>query len=172
MRTTALAMLPALALAACGDAGTPPVDEGATAQLPLVQPLRPGEWELDETVGEVDQATMRAAEEAAIEEDPATQGSARTVCLPADYADRPPPAFWAEHETPCEYRAWQLADGRLEASLVCNATPGTLTIALEGELSDTAFDLATTATRSGTGSDDVTVHGRTRGRWLGPCDGD
>lgn len=180
MRTLFALTASALALAACsGDEaadGDVPADteivEGGVEQGEIpAQPLRPGLWELDESVGEVAEAGMRTEEEAEIEADPVRRGAARTVCLPDDYADRPHPDFWASGGNNCSYADFAMIDGELEGALECNATPGSLTLAFDGEYTDTGFDLAMTATRSGEG-EDVTVNGRLAGRWLRGCEAD
>lgn len=178
MRHLILLTASAMALAACsgdevadGDvpADTEVVEDGVEIGEVPAQPLRPGLWELDESVGAVAEAGMRGEEESEIEADPARRGAARTVCLPADYADRPHPDFWASDRNACSYGDFAMADGALEGTLTCNATPGTLTLDFDGDYSETGFDLAMTATRSGEGQD-VTVNGRLEGRWLRACD--
>lgn len=176
MTRFAIALTSALALAACqsgpaGETDQVPEDEGADEVVgALLQPLRPGLWELRETVGDVASATISSEEREEIEADPANRGAARTVCLPPDYADRPPAAFWAGNETPCSYDEVTMTGGVVTATISCNATPGSLTLTIDGEYDETALDVASTSARRGTGADDVTVNGRIRGEWRGECE--
>lgn len=177
MRMSIIPLIAIAPLAACGgninedDApDTEVVENGGEVAEIDAQPLRPGLWALSETIGEVDQATMRGSEEAEIEEDPARRGAVRSICLPDDYADRPHPDFWAGSENACQYDDFTMADGELTATLTCNATPGTITLTLNGDYSATGFDLAMTTARRGTGSEDVTVNGRLEGEWMEACD--
>lgn len=178
MRSYVVIALGAFALSGCGsNAGgvaqeTDVIENGRQVGEHLAQPLRPGLWELAETIGEVDQTAMPHADELEVEDDGARRASARTVCLPAAYADRPQSTFWAGSGNACDYDRFEMADGALASSLSCNATPGTLTIALDGRYDATHFDLATTTARRDTGADDITVNGRLEGHWLGECDAD
>lgn len=171
-----LPMIPAacaLILAGCGespDEETVQLDPDTREPAAMAtQPLRPGLWALSETIGEVDQTAMREEQEAEIEEDGDQRGEARTVCLPLDYADRPPAQYWSGDDNICDYDDFSAADGAISATLSCNATPGTLTVTIDGDYGATAFDTAMTVTRSGTGDDDITVSGRLEGEWLGEC---
>lgn len=171
MRSPLLPFAAAAALAGCGgdpDQTVPPstevVEDGVETGRTPAQPLRPGLWEIEEHAGDVSQATMRAEEAEEIE----GTSTARTVCLPANYSDRPHADFWGGADNACAYDRFRMADGELEAALSCNATPGTITIALDGTYSETGFDLAATTTRSGSG-DDVTVNGRLLGSWRDDC---
>lgn len=173
MRSPCLSLACVALLAGCGDSGSDDAvqldPDPREPESMATQPLRPGLWELSETIGEVDQATMRAREEAEIEEDGHRRGETRTVCLPADYADRPPVEFWSGAGNVCAYDRFDAVEGDLGAALSCNATPGTVSVALDGAYGATEFDLAMTVTRTGTGDENITVDGRLEGEWLGEC---
>lgn len=179
MRTLIL-LTAAAALAACSaesetdlPADTPAdteVVEGGVEQGEVpARPLRPGLWEIAESVADVDAPPLRDREVAEMEDAPGA--AARTLCLPDDYADRPHPDFWAGEGNACAYEEFAMIGGELEGRLSCNATPGTLTLAFDGEYDATRFDLAMTAARSGEGAD-TAVEGRVRGRWLRACEAD
>ncbi|MBC2776464.1 DUF3617 domain-containing protein [Parasphingopyxis marina] len=173
--TLPLAALAPFALAGCGDSEpempyeTELVENRVQTGELAEQPLRPGLWSLSETIGEVDQATMSGAQEAEIEADGDRRGNARTICLPVEYADRPPAEFWAGSGNACQYDEFRMADDALTARLTCNATPGSITLALDGSYSETGFDLAITTMRTGTGSENITVNGRLEGEWRREC---
>jgi hypothetical protein len=167
----ALFALP-LALAACQQQPQPTVAEQNRHRADVVAAtsdpgaFRAGRWETKTEIGSVSNSGLNAQGRAEL----VAQESALDQCLPTDEVRRPDANFFAGGDgSECQYTRFAMANGQLDATMSCTATPGTITLALAGTYTPTRYALDATATNSGTPGAPMTTTARLSGTWLGPC---
>lgn len=165
--------LPLAVLCACSsEAPQPTVAEQNKARADQVartadsDAFVPGRWETKTSIGSVSNSGLNAGGKKEL----VAQESAIDQCLPPEEARRPDANFFAGGDgSECEYTSFAAANGRLNAAMTCNATPGSLTITLAGTYTPTSYQLDATATNSATPGAPMTTTARLSGTWLGPC---
>lgn len=171
-RTLLTLALPLAALAACGQEPQGSVaeenKERAEAAAAPADPdaLIPGRWETKSSIGSVSNSGLTAEGRGQV----AAQESALDQCLEPEEARRPDANFFVGGDSgECEYTKLVMAEGRLDATMSCTATPGSTTITLAGVYTPISYELDASATTAGTGGAAQTTTARLSGTWLGPC---
>lgn len=163
--------LPLLALAACNGEDDSIADEQreraeAAAASADGELLLPGRWETKSRLTATDRTDISEEEKAAL----IGQDVALDQCLPADEAARPDPNFLiASDVSECEYERFEMADGIISATLACTATPGEVTMNLDGTYTPTSYAIEALATTTGIPGPNVNSSATLSGTWLGDC---
>jgi hypothetical protein len=175
MVRTSMIALALAALAACGPqqpssqgktvAQENDVRADAAAKGADPNALLAGRWETKQEIVGVAKAGLEAQSKREI----AAASSASVQCLPALSSKRPDANFFAgSSESECKYRRFSMRDGRLDATIVCTATPGSITMTLHGDYTPTSYALDATAVTSGV-PNVMRTNARITGTWLGAC---
>ena len=176
MRVTIL--LPLL-LAACGQAASTPDASRAQTDAPIgtetAKPvpstatgdhLQPGQWTLTSRVKSISGGKITPEMRGQI----TTRPGAYDTCLSATQAGVPDANFFVGGSTnECKYSNHDMANGRLTATIACNATPGTVTTTMRGTYTATVLEAEATTVTSGTPEGDITQHATLEARRLGEC---
>lgn len=172
--------LPALLLlAACNQppstpqaqqaAGAAPAPVGTRVDAPAATRqdiLTPGQWELASTTRSVSGANVTA------EMRKATVGKTAAIdaCIPTDEAALPDANFFAGGSTnECKYTDHDWKNGKLSATIACNATPGAITMRMTGTYDATTLVADATMTTSGAEGGNIEQSVQLKGRRLGQC---
>lgn len=136
-----LALIPLLALAACGGEAT----QDQTAQNGT--DLQPGQWETTVKITQFRPVENNGEPAFTVEEG---SSSTASVCVGEDQVKRPPPALFAgEMAEGCDYRNFYMSRGRINVSLACerNGASGDIVMTVNGTNTDSTIeatlDLAT-----------------------------
>ncbi|WP_332811168.1 DUF3617 domain-containing protein [Sphingomonas sp.] len=175
MVRTSMIALALAALAACGSqqpssqgktvAQENDVRADAAAQGADPNALLAGRWETKQEMVGVAKAGLEAQSKREI----AAASGASVQCLPALSSKRPDANFFAgSSESECKYRSFSMRDGRLDATIVCTATPGSITMTLGGKYTPTSYTLDATAVTSGV-PNVMRTSAKITGTWLGAC---
>jgi hypothetical protein len=176
MVRTSMIALALAALAACGQ--QQPSSQGKTvAQENDVRAdaaahgadpnaLLAGRWETKQEIVGVAKAGLDAQSK----RDIAAASGASTQCLMTpEQGKRPDANFFAGgDESECKYRSFSMRNGRLDATIICNATPGSITMTLGGKYTPTSYALDATAVTSGV-PNAMRTSAKITGTWLGAC---
>lgn len=176
----AIILLPFL-LAACGQSAPVPAPESSVVQAQgslgqeLAKPvpstatgdqLQPGQWALTTTVKSVSGGNVTPEMRRQITTRPASYDT----CIPADEARVPDANFFVGGSTnECRYSDHDMKDGRIAATIACNATPGTVTTTMRGTYTATTFEAEATTVTSGTSEGDITQRATLEARRIGEC---
>jgi Protein of unknown function (DUF3617) len=163
--------LPIALLASCKEQA-PSIDaenkERAEAAAQRADPnaLMPGKWETKQDI----QAVHKAGLNAESKEDIRRTEASIDQCLPPEEAKRPDANFFAGgDESECEYTKFAMQGGKLNATMSCTATPGTITMTLNGTYTPTSYLLDATATTSGIPDAPMRTTAKLVGTWLSAC---
>lgn len=165
-----LSVLPFLLLAACGER-TPETPIGEDAPTPVASAttgdrLQPGQWTLTTRVRSVSGGNVTPEMRQQI----TTRPAAYDTCIPADEARVPDANFFVGGSTnECKYQNHDMANGRIRATIACNATPGTVTTNMRGTYSATLLEAEATTVTSGTPEGDIRQTATLEARRLGDC---
>ncbi len=174
----ALIFLPVL-LAACGEGAPTSQAPAARGQARLGQEvarpvpsaatgdrLQPGQWTLTTRVRSVSGGNITPEMRQQI----TTRPAAYDTCIPADEARVPDANFFVGGSTnECKYGDHDMADGRLTATIACNATPGTVTTTMRGTYTATTLKAEATTVTSGTPEGDLKQTATLDARRIGEC---
>jgi hypothetical protein len=163
--------LPLAALCACSsEAPQPSLDDQNQERAEQVAKTADpdafvaGRWETKTEIGGASNSGLDSSGKKQL----AAQTSALDQCLPPDEVRRPDPNFFAGGDaSECKYTRFAAANARLDATMVCTATPGSITITLAGSYTPTSYALDSSATTSGPSP--MTTTAKLSGTWLGPC---
>lgn len=171
MIRTLLIVLPVVFVSACKDRA-PSVDaqnkDRAEAAGRTADPnsFMPGKWETKQDIQAVHNANLNAESKADIRRTEASIDQ----CLPPEESKRPDANFFAGgDESECRYTKFAMQNGKLNATMSCTATPGTITMTLNGTYTPTSYALDATATTSGIPDAPSRTTAKLVGTWLGPC---
>lgn len=173
--------LPLLLLAACNQqpvaknevatvpAGTVQTPVGTAVNAPSAtrrDVLTPGQWELasvtKSVIGDNVTPEMRAAM--------VGKTAAIDACIPADEAALPDANFFAGGSTnECKYTDHDWANGKLSATIACNATPGAITMKMIGTYDATTMVADATMSTSGAESGNIEQAVELKARRIGDC---
>jgi len=128
--------------------------------------LLAGRWETKQEMVGVAKAGLEAQSKREI----AAASSASTQCLMTLAEGKRPDAnfFAGGEESECKYRSFRMRNGRLNATIICNATPGSITMTLSGNYTPTTYALDATAVTSGV-PNAMRTSAKLTGTWLGAC---
>ena len=168
-----------LLLAACNQApaSAPEAQASAAAPAPVGTPvdrpsatrqdvLTPGQWELAQVTRSISGGNVTPEMRAAL----VGKTVAYDACIPADEAAAPDANFFAGGSTnECKYTDHDWANGKLSATIACNATPGTITMTMAGTYDPTTMVADATMVRTGAESGDITQKVQLKARRLGAC---
>ena len=174
----ALILLPLL-LAACGERGPETTNAVATPETPMgeeaVTPvpdadtgdrLAAGQWSLTTRVKSVSGGNVTPEMRGQI----TTRPAAYDTCIPADEARVPDANFFVGGSTnECKYSNHDMKDGRIRATIACNATPGTITTTMRGTYTATTLEAEATTVTSGTPEGNITQNATLEARRIGDC---
>jgi hypothetical protein len=175
MVRTSMIALALAALAACGPqqpssqgktvAQENDVRADAAAHGANPNALLAGRWETKQEIIGVAKAGLDTQSKREI----AAASSASTQCLMTpDEGKRPDANFFAGgEESECKYRSFSMRNGRLDATIICNAT-GSITMTLRGKYTPTSYALDATAVTSGV-PNAMRTSAKLTGTWLGAC---
>lgn len=174
----ALAFVPFALLAACDrQPAAPPPAANGSAETPVgvkvdrpdatrQDILTPGQWELA--------STTRSLSGGQVTPEMRAQMVGKTVaydsCIPPDEAMLPDANFFAGGSTnECKYTDHDWTNGKLSATIACNATPGAITMTMNGRYDRTTMVADATMTTSGADNADVTQNVQLKARRIGDC---
>jgi len=175
--TRALALLPFAILAACDQQPATPAPKVGTVQTPVgvkvdrpaatsQDQLTPGQWELAGTTKSITGRKITAEMRMAM----VGKTAAYDSCIPADEAGLPDANFFAGGSTnECKYTDHDWKNGKLSATIACNATPGAITMTMNGTYDATTMVADATMITRGAEGADVTQNVVLRARRLGEC---
>jgi len=176
--TRALPLL--LVLAACNQQPAAPVVQvpaDGTVQTPVGTAvdrpaatrqdiLTPGQWELAQVTRSITGGNVTPEMRTAL----VGKTVAYDACIPADEAAAPDANFFAGGSTnECKYTDHDWKNGKVSATIACNATPGTITMTMNGTYDPTTMVADATMTTRGAESGDITQNVQLKGRRLGVC---
>ncbi|MDB5697850.1 MAG: hypothetical protein JWN69_654 [Alphaproteobacteria bacterium] len=175
MPRTVFMALALTALAACGSqqptsngktvAQENDVRAGAAAHGADPNALLAGRWETKQEI----RGVAKAGLDAQSKRDIAAASGASSQCLPPEASKRPDANFFAGgDESECRYSRFNMRHGRLDATIVCTATPGAITMTLHGKYTPTSYALDATAVTSGV-PNVMKTRAKITGTWLGAC---
>ena len=171
-RTLFIAAVPLALLAGCQQQQRASVaaenDARAAAAAQAVNPalFKAGRWETKTDIQSVTGASM----EASTKRDIVAQKSALDQCLPADEVARPDANFFAGGDgSECQYSKFAMANGRIDATMSCTATPGTITMTLDGTYTPTSYRIDASAATTGVPGAPSNTTARLSGTWIGAC---
>jgi len=178
--TRALLLLPLAFLAACDQqpaAPAPANRPAGTAQTPLGSAvdrpsatrqdiLTPGQWELASVTRSITGGNVTSEMKTAL----VGKTVAYDVCIPPDEAALPDANFFAGGSTnECKYTRHNWKNGKLSATIACNATPGAITLTMAGTYDSATMVADATMTTTGAQSGDMTQKVQLKARRLGTC---
>lgn len=147
-------------------AGTPvgtAVDRPAATRQDV---LTPGQWELTSTTRSVSGDNVTAEMRSQM----VGRTAAIDACIPADEAARPDANFFAGGSTnECKYTDHDWKNGKLSATIACNATPGAITMRMRGTYDPTTLVADATMSTTGADSGNIEQSVQLKGRRLGEC---
>ena len=171
MIRTMIIVVPLALVSACKEQ-SPSVDaqnkDRAAAAAETADPnsLLAGKWETKQDIQAVYKADLNAASKEEIRKTSASLDQ----CLPPEEQKRPDANFFAGgDESECSYTEFAMRNGRLNATMSCTATPGTISMTLAGTYTPTSYALNATATTTGIADAPMRTTARLIGTWIGPC---
>lgn len=134
----------------------------------------PGQWDTTIQIESLDLGRELPPEAAAAMK--GMTGKARTVsaCLTPEQASKPGPEFFGEQQKGCTYDHFTMADGKLDAKLVCQppeGASGAITMTMAGTFTATGYDLAVASNGGGMGGAPVSMKMKVNGKRVGECKG-
>lgn len=128
--------------------------------------LTPGQWELASITRSVSGDNVTAEMRKAM----IGKTAAIDACIPPDEAALPDANFFAGGSTnECKYTEHDWRNGKLSATIACNATPGAITMKMTGTYDATTMVADATMTTSGADSGNIVQTTQLKGRRLGAC---
>ena len=128
--------------------------------------FKAGRWETKTEIKTVSARELDASSKREI----VAQESALDQCLPEKEARRPDANFFAGGDgSECQYSKLLMKNGRIDATMNCSATPGTIVMTLDGSYTATSYRMDASATTTGVPGAPSNTTARLSGTWLGPC---
>jgi len=165
MKRLMLAVLPALALAACsksdsGDAngqaaaaddGKPKTVEQVAAEMKSAPKMLPGEWETTVQIVKFDMPNAPPEMKQALEKSMA-QVKSDKACVTPEEANRDPSEFLKKDQGNCTYERFSFAGGKIDGKMSCS-TPqaGKMEATMTGTITPSAIDMTMSNVMSGGG---------------------
>lgn len=159
----ALALIPLLIVAACGEAGTSRNE--AAPKAAKASSIAAGQWELTAEV-----TGFEAADEGAPKiNTPVGTRTTETVCVGAEA--RPPVELFSGPGYDCSYGEYYLRNGRANITLNCRreGTSGQIPVTVDGQIRDSEIELTRNVQTYFTTDGDVRIESRVTGRRSGDC---
>ena len=156
----ALAFIPLLVLAGCGEAA--PENKAAPA---AAASIAAGQWELTSEVTSFDTADDGAPKI----NTPAGTRTVENVCVGAE--GRPPTALFSGSGYDCEYGTYYVRNGRANVTLDCRrpGLQGSVQLAVDGTVEAEEFEFTRDIRTNLVTDGDVTIAARVTGRRTGDC---
>ena len=175
-RNISIAALPLVLLAACAEqqpqrhqasvAAENDARAASVAKAASPAIFQAGRWETKTSITSVSATAIDPASKREI----VAQESALDQCLPAEEVRRPDANFFAGGDgSECQYSKFEMANGRIDARMNCTATPGTITMKLDGTYTPTSYALNARATTTGVPGAPANTSAKLSGTWIGPC---
>jgi len=176
--TRALPLL--LVLAACNQQPAAPIAQApadGTVQTPVGTAvdrpaatrqdiLTPGQWELAQVTRSITGGNVTPEMRTAL----VGKTVAYDACIPADEAAAPDANFLAGGSTnECKYTDHDWKNGKLFATIACNATPGAITMRMNGTYDPTTMVADATMSTTGADSGNIVQTTQLKARRLGAC---
>lgn len=128
--------------------------------------LTPGQWELAQVTRSITGGNVTPEMRTAL----VGKTVAYDACIPAEEAAAPDANFFAGGSTnECKYTSHEWKNGKLSATIACNATPGAITMTMNGTYDPTTMVAEATMTTRGAEGGDITQNVQLKGRRLGVC---
>lgn len=165
----------ALTLAACGGsdvAVTNASPEEVAAKVDAAGEARfnPGEWETTVETVSVDIPGLEGPMKDEITKMMLQQKQVGKHCVTPEQAKSPPAEVLAQSKGRCTYKTFNMAGGRIDGTMVCNADTGKMTMKISGTFSDDMFaidnDMETTMPG---GARTMKIKAKTTGKRVGDC---
>jgi len=160
------ASAPAAQASVPGTANTPvgtAVDRPSATRQDI---LSPGQWELAQVTRSITGGNVTPEMRTAM----VGKTVAYDACIPADEAAAPDANFFAGGSTnECKYTDHDWKNGKLSATIACNATPGAITMTMKGTYDPTTLVADATMKTRGAEGGDITQNVQLKGRRLGAC---
>lgn len=155
----ALALIPIVFVAACGEA---PAENKAEA---VAASFAPGQWELTSEVTGLRQADRGSPQI----NTPAGTRTTQSLCVGADHQVQT--AFFAGEGYRCTYGTYYVRNGRVNLTLACTreGLTGNITMAAEGTFQADSVEFRRNLRTILTGDGDVEIDSRVTGRRTGDC---
>ena len=184
-----IAALPLLILAACNQQST--ADSAAkTGEVSLTNAapsevakqaraagpahFAPGEWETMVEVTDMDMGMPGMTpqmRDQMLKSLKSTRAAVKT-CMTPEQAARPEASvLTGKTDSHCTYQNYDMANGRIDATLVCSGPQGKMTQVIGGTFTDTSFALSAAMESSGGPGGGMKMKSRTTGRRIGDCKG-
>ena len=127
--------------------------------------LTPGQWELAQVTKSITGTNVTPEMRTAM----VGKTVAYDACIPAEAA-RPDANFFAGGSTnECKYSDHDWKNGKLSATIACNATPGAITMTMKGTYDPTTMVADAQMTTSGAEGGNIVQAVQLKGRRLGAC---
>ena len=144
LRPFALCAIAAIALAGCGDKKPDATaSEGAatsSAALATVKP-RPGHWDVQLQLTDVDIPGMPEELKKTIGKQMAQAGATGTCLTPEEAARNDGKFFEPKNNKDCQSESFAMADGKIDAKMVCERAGTKQTVQMRGTYGADAYDL-------------------------------
>ncbi len=179
MRCPASLLTPiaALALAACGSGdvsvtNASPEEVAAKVDAAGGARFNPGEWETTVETISIDIPGLEGPMKDEMTKLMLQKKQVGKNCVTPEQAKSPPAEVLAQSKGRCTYETFNMASGKIDGTLVCDADTGKMTMKISGTFSDDAFaidnDMETTMPG---GARTMKIKAKTSGRRLGDCPG-
>lgn len=173
------AFVPLLVLALAGCNKSPSVDAKNSSVADVAKQVgasgfkfTPGEWQTTAQIDSFDIGRELPPEAAAAMKSMTGKPRTFNACLTPEQAAKPGPEFFGEQQKGCTYEHFSMADGKLDAKLVCKPDGGGrgVTMTMSGNFTATGYDLAMASNGDG-GGNPVSMKMKVSGKRLGECTG-
>ena len=168
-----------LLLASCGSGDTN-VDADGDGQISSeemaaaadrIDKPKPGRWEVDAEVLELQIPGMPPEMASMMEPNFAAMFGGQAYCMTEEEAEAGPEALWEDTSGQCEWEKFEVGNGRSESIANCtDPNGGSVRVEMTGTYSDDAYSATNTMTLSMPGGDGL-VKVKVDGRHAGACDG-
>lgn len=174
------ALIPLLALAACGDDATVEKKDASTAEVAKSvadagMKLKPGRWELTMKFAKLEVEGMPPEAKQAMEQ---MMGQSRTFasCLTQEEADKPDGGFFGQQGEDCRYDSFTMGGGKIDATMTCKSPGGEGSAAAKMKMSGTysadAYDMTMNMDGSAPNGKTMSVQMAMNSKHMGACKGD
>ncbi|MEO5774947.1 MAG: DUF3617 domain-containing protein [Sphingomicrobium sp.] len=92
-----------------------------------------------------------------------------SICVQEDEVDRPPPRFFTASEHQCSYDRLQIADGRIDASLICGEQDYSHVVEISGTYGPATYEIRENHQFESVDGSRLSLVLSGRARWSGNC---
>ncbi|NLR72898.1 DUF3617 domain-containing protein [Novosphingobium sp. ERN07] len=179
MRAT-IALLPLLALAACGDDATVEKKDATTAEVAKSvadagMKLQPGRWELTMNFKKFDVEGMPPEAKQAMQQ---MMGQSRTFasCLTKEEAEKPDGSFFGQQGEDCRYDSFTMGDGKIDATMTCKGSGSDVgtsaKMKMAGTYSADSYDMTMNMDGTAPNGKTMSIEMAMASKHVGECKGD